>query len=152
MEDRTKLVSQLNWYKPKTGQCEADFDVTLENIGKKTFEVSGVRIRVWQTNVEADAKGVSFIDADYFEKKPPFFDKLSHPEDLMGHYAPSIQSQSSFSWFLPEQKDSAAAFRIDIFNNQNKSLGYTRQWSYVFCSEPPNKEKSVETTNTKKSE
>jgi len=144
------LVSQLNWYKPKPGKCEADFDVTLENIGKRPFDVHSVRIRAWRISIKDNPKDVTFIDSDYLENNPTFFDRNLEPEDLVGHYAPNIQAQSSFSWFLPEQKNAAAAFRIDLFDLKNKPLGYTRQWSYIFCSEIPNKEKSVEVSNTKK--
>lgn len=152
LENRNKLVSELHWYKPKEGRCEADFDVTFENIGKQPFDVSWVQVRAWRTSVESNSKKVSFIDSDYLERSTPFFDEKLKPEDLLGHYAPGIQAQTSFSWFLPEKKDAAAAFRIDIFDKADKSLGYTRQWSYVFCSEIPNKEKSTEVSTTKKTE
>jgi hypothetical protein len=93
--------------------CEAVLDVTLENIGKRSVDVTQMTIQGWLVDPpgKVDEKPAFFPDEE-IPKGYKFFDQVFTSGYLISHYPPGVKIEDSFTWHFLEQPAKSAFWRV----------------------------------------
>lgn len=146
LEHRTKVDSELVWKQASgTGTCEAQLNVTFENIGTTAFDISRVRVRGWEfPAIALEGEEVArYIDVNSIQAKvSTFFDKTYDQSTLsedaiwapfLGHYPPGVVWKHSFQFVMKQIPDKWALLMVQLYEQGNEStpIDATYSWESV---------------------
>lgn len=140
LEQRTNITNSLDvqvGFLPST--CRALFNVILENVGVRAFDVEKVRIRAWALDPEkmptryydftTELTPENLItDKAYLDTEPA----VEFPYPLVGHYPAGTGHHHTFVWEFPKLPIRVLYARVDIFQNKDEDRA---PW-YVVRVEP----------------
>jgi hypothetical protein len=148
LESRTNITNRLDieaGLLPST--CGALFNVTLENVGVRAFDVEKVRIRAWGLDPAKIATSYydftteltsgSVITDEVYDGTKRAGDL---PEPLVGHYPAGTGRHHTFLWELPKEPPRILYARVDIFQskNENRASWYVVQIERIKCDRAAN--------------
>lgn len=151
VEERVSGNSYLTWSKiEKQPFCSATLDVKFKNDGVKSVDVTKIRVRAWNlAELVEPVKSASFLDFDAkLRAQTPISDVtydlgqakkdglgLSPP--LIAHYSSGMSYSASFSWLLPEAKNTRFYARVDLYRNLTDEIS---DWHFtntsIVCRNP----------------
>jgi hypothetical protein len=114
LEPHLTSTADIAWNKvPKKGFCEAVLDVTLENIGKRSVDVTEMRIRGWLIDTPVPAgDDPAFFPYDQVQRGHQFFDQTFNSGYLIDHYPPGAKVEDSFTWYFKEKLTKGAYWQV----------------------------------------
>lgn len=115
LEFRGHVKSELTWIHPSDpSYCIAQLKVALKNIGKKDFDVTSVKLRVWLTPLPSlTSEMVEYVDPTRFQEGAPILEREMKSSGLLGHYGPEVESNYDYV-FMVRRQPRLAAVRLDI--------------------------------------
>jgi hypothetical protein len=121
LEAHLTSTSDISWNKiPNSkGVCEAVLDVTLENIGKRSVDVTQMRIKGWLIDAPRTVgENPVFFPDDEIMKGHPFFDQVFTSAYLIAHYPPGVKIGDSFTWYFKEQPRRSAYWQVTFTTSE----------------------------------
>lgn len=141
---RPDINAKLEWEKVTPTDCQANYEVQFQNVGKTPISIAETRISVWYLAdvPSGSASGpVRYIDPMSIRQGPPLY---SQPNDrLVGTYGPSIRDTEGFSFQVQNLKGKRILFEIEIWSAEDakktprppKSTWQDFHWDHV-CGAP----------------
>lgn len=144
LEPRAAASSQLYWDRfDATGECEATFQVDIENNGSASFEIAKVQIRGWSFDRAKQPDDLAtYLDLTEVQSKgKPFFDKIysasttardaNQSSPFLKHYSPGERFGHSFQWIISRDPGKWVFFRVDFYLKEDgkQPEWYTSKWS-----------------------
>jgi len=115
LEPHLTSTADISWNRipASKGVCEAVLDVTLENIGKRSVDVTQMRIKGWLVDSPrpVDDKPL-FSPYDDVMKGQQFFDQTFTGGYLIDHYPPGVKVEDSFTWYFKEKQAKSAFWQV----------------------------------------
>ena len=120
---RADLNAKLGWEKKTDKQCQAEYEVQFQNIGKLPIKIEKSRISVWYLSEPTKAASpVEYIDPLSMKQQQLF----SEDNDRLNNdYAPGTKDSEGFS-FVVQKANRRMLFEIDIFGKD--SNGKPEHW------------------------
>jgi hypothetical protein len=138
LEYRAAVEGELKWYKHSSGDCLAEYKVSLKNIGKTSFDLTKANLRAWTFDDIGPFKGVRYINPrQLVEGKTPIVNE-EIKDDLIGHYAPDVGDVVGFNFGVERKRGAMILFLFQAESSQKRELSPWEDYrlDYV-CDEPP---------------
>jgi len=124
LETRGSTQSLVRWVPRPTNpeQCQANFEVTVGNVGNIPFDVVSVRIRRWAYKKTSFPKPPTFVDVQQIQQGQADFDREFRSGTLIRHYPPNQAASDTYAWLLNRSPDSILIFRADFHTKRGGDL------------------------------
>lgn len=132
LEIRGQIESSLKWFPVSDPRhCLAQFGVTMTNIGKVSFDIDAVRLRVWIVPFPVADSTVTFVDPTLFQNGEPALDREITAASLTGHYAPNVLSQFDYVFIVQKENSKVAVVRFDARTKEGGNVFSESRWEDV---------------------
>ena len=71
LEHRAKIQGEVTWRDRSDGDCIGEYNITFENIGKRSIELTSATLRGWSLDVPALSGKIAYVDPLEMRNKPP---------------------------------------------------------------------------------
>ena len=117
---RPHINAKLGWEKVTDADCQAEYEIQFQNIGKLPISIAETRISVWYLS-DGSSMGktdsVQYIDPMYIRQMPHLYSELN--SRLVGDYGPGIKDTEGFSFVVKNTKGKRILFEIDIWSKED---------------------------------
>lgn len=139
---RRSLKAELFWFNKTENECQAEFRVEFQNIGKKNLDIGRVLVRSWflkDTDSLGQYNNVKLIDPmKIIEGATTSYDL---DEDLSGLYKPDEINTKGFLFAVRRYYDSKRVlFKVDLWQKEDVEKNIAEStWSFytwdIICGE-----------------
>lgn len=132
LEARAAAGSDIVWQTTSAPDtCIAAFAVQLENIGKASFTIDRVEVKVWSfSRVPGEAEGLHFVDLTEIQESEPLFAREFETGPFTQRYSPGESFRHAFEWVVRKGDLQELFFRIDFFEDDaTVASWHTGSWS-----------------------
>lgn len=133
LEARAAADSDLVWRTTSPDTCIAMCAVRLENIGKASFTIDRVEVKVWSfSRVHGDAEALHYVDLAEIQEGEPLFAREFEAGPFAQRYSPGEGFRHVFEWVVRKGDLQELFCRVDFFeDDETVASWHTGSWSPV---------------------
>ena len=120
LELRADFGAKLGWEKVTTEQCQAEYELQFQNIGKLPIDIAENRVSVWQLSDPPklpEKLRVEYIDPMALREEPALYSKTNNR--LTGVYLPGEKSTEGFSFVLRNSPGKRILFEVELWSRDD---------------------------------
>jgi hypothetical protein len=127
LEFRPKVTSSLEWMPIDEGKAFlGEFTVTIQNIGRRSFDIDAVHLKIWITKLPSVTSGIAFVNLDEMQVGSPAFDRTISGSALSGHYSPNTTNNFDFNFLSVGTPNDVSFIRLDAPTRQGGVITESR--------------------------
>jgi hypothetical protein len=140
LEPHLAASADVDWFPVLSPRaCEGNVKISLENIGKKSVEVTEVRLRGWIADIPSGANLSTprlYSDEDLEKAGQIFFDKTFNSGYLLGHFPPGAKSEDTFNFLFRKQPTKEALWVVEFKTTERLKYPAMATANDYVCNNP----------------
>jgi hypothetical protein len=101
LEERGATESSLEWLPVDDQRCTAIFGITVNNIGKRSFNINGVQLNVWLIDQPKPTQGIVRFNPREWTQQQALFHQDLPRNSFVKHFGPGAAWHDDYVFSVP---------------------------------------------------